>query len=147
MRAVFLLPFALASCARIAPSTVPLPPAAAATLEALPRQQLRPGECGLYLWAQSPPRLVIALSPTSARIARAGRTLDLPLSESDGDPVLGFTPGATYGGPDLRITLALVIEERRGLMQGAAVPSGSARLTQPDGTEITLPVAGLVGCQ
>lgn len=150
MTRALLVALALGGCARgDAPAPVPRPavPAVGVVgLEPLPRQTLRAGECGLYLWAANPPSFVIAVTPGSARIARGGRQIDLAAIASDGDPVLGFSPRMEFG-PAPRLSLDLAIEARSGLTGGAAVPSGAARITGRDGTEVSVAVAGLIGCQ
>ena len=131
------------------------PRAAAATTSALPlgelpRQDLSPGGCALFLWQDGPrPRLLamVRAAPPAARITVGGGLVDLPRIEAAGTPVRGIAPRARYGDGQRSLTLDLLIEERPDLADGAAVPSGSLGFEQAGGDAMAVPVSGMIACR
>ena len=136
----------------IAPATVSNSASAdGLPLGTLPRQDLSPGECGIFLWkAGENARLLLAATanPPVARIMLDGHIVDLPRIDGKGAGVVsGPDPSARYGDGRITLALDLVIEARRGLTDGAAVPSGVLRLDRADGESIVMPVVGLLACR
>lgn len=144
----------LAGCAgggRPAASS-PSPVADALPLGALPKQDLKPGECAIFLWkAGQGARLLLAAraNPPQARVLLDGKMVDLPRLPPTGAavPIQGQDPHARYGNGRVTLRLDLVIEERAGLTRGALIPSGSLAFNRQGGEEIIVPVRGMLGCR
>jgi len=116
-------------------------------LGALPRQTLPPGQCGVFLWKAGPgARLVLTAKaePAIARILLSGVQTDLPRT-AGGDIGAGQTR-TTYSDGSTSVVLDLSVEQRPGLTQGAAIPSGSLRLDIAGGSSFVVPVTGLLAC-
>lgn len=131
-----------------APSPVPdgLP------LGALPKQDLKPGECAIFLWKTGEGARLLLVAwpdPPRARILLDGKPVDLPRlpAAAGAAPVQGQDPHARYGDGAITLTLDLTIEARAGLTDGAVIPSGSLAFGRQNGESIVVPVRGLLGCR
>lgn len=152
MRALLALPLLfLAACAADggrAPAAA-APPADGVPLGSLPKQDLAPGECGIFLWKVGEGArllLVARANPPVARIMLDGKVVDLSrIASADAAPVTD--PKARYGDGATGIALDLAIEERQGLSDGAVIPSGSLRLDRAGGASFIVPVTGLLACR
>lgn len=131
------------------PATSALAPVAdGIPLGALPQQALGKGECGLFLWKTgASARLVLMAKsgpPPFARLLLDGAAIDLPRLDDGGD--LAQTPNARYGNGSVTVSIDVVIEPRRGLSDGALIPSGSIRVDRRAGDGFVVPATGLLAC-
>jgi hypothetical protein len=119
-----------------------------AQLGTLPAQELANGQCGLFLWTNaSEPRLVFAsLNDGNARMIINGTNLDLARNAAEGQEYYGQFELQSYYGPEMSVTLNMVIEQRSTIVDGAVIPSATLRVTEPNGWETVIPVGGLIGC-
>jgi hypothetical protein len=110
------------------PSLLPLGP--------LPQQKLAKGSCALFLWDRaSRERIVMAAgNPTTLRVVRGGRTIDLAQVGGEGEAVLGFRPRSSFTDGRTTIALDLAILPSEG--GGAVIRDGAVTVTEAD----------LVGC-
>lgn len=144
----------LAGCAA-GPSNVAPPQAAAGALaliplEELPPQHLAKDQCALFLWSRGAAarRIVMALNePPVARIRVGGRTFDLPRTDWDGASAFGHFAHQTFAADRVNLTLDLDLGDRRELLGGAVVPTGTLDYRDPAGWSAVIPVGGLIACQ
>lgn len=122
-------------------------PMSALGLSELPPQVLAPNSCALFLWDRdSEQRVVMAqAAPAQIKLVRGGKTLLLAQVDSEGAPVLGFSPHARYGDAALMVGLDLVITASEA--GGAVIHDGAVTVTEADGSAVVAPVAGLIGCK
>jgi hypothetical protein len=113
-------------------------------------QKLAPGQCALFLWANTAParRILMATqNPASARVVMKGKTLDLPLTAWDGEQVMGLYEEQTFTGQGLTLIVRFRAEAPRGLVGGVVARDGSVELKGIDGWETVVPAAGMIACQ
>lgn len=118
----------------------------ALSLGTLPRQDLAPGECAIFLWRGDPrPALLLVARGGSARIALGSGVRDL--ARADGaDPSKPAT-SARYADTTLSVSIDLVLEEREGLVKGALVRDGTVSVAEAGGDTVVQPVGGLLACR
>lgn len=154
--AALLASLALAACATPAPPSAapaPSPPPAAAsplTLEEIPAEDLKVGQCALVLWTRSQPtaRVFFAVNAPQqeARIKLSGRKRALAFQEADGELIFGHAASTIYTDDALTLTTRLQIEPRSGLVGGALAPEGVLELKDQAGWSAIIPVSGLIAC-
>ncbi|MBL8549592.1 MAG: hypothetical protein JNJ73_06385 [Hyphomonadaceae bacterium] len=119
--------------------------------EALPPQELRRGECGLFLWARtnSPMLLmtVIGAEDSVARVRADGSQRTLPRTEFDGSPVHGQFERQVFSDGRLTLEVDVHFDANRQIRDGAIVQSGVVRVVNRAGWKTILPVGGMVACQ
>ena len=117
-------------------------------VETLPPQELRAGECGLFLWTNSSePRLVFAsFSGGAARMRVNGQDVSLARNAAEGSEVLGQFESQNFYSPEMNVALSMEVERRPNVVDGAVVPSATLRVTETSGWETVIPVGGLIGC-
>ncbi|MBI1251677.1 MAG: hypothetical protein GC189_09425 [Alphaproteobacteria bacterium] len=120
------------------------------SFEALARQPLYPGECGMFLWsrAERPQFVFVALDePAEAKVRVDSRNRTLRRSDFSGAPVYGHFERQTFSGDRITITADVEFDLDRPLRDGAVVKSGVLRARDDRGWETVLPVGGLVACK
>ena len=141
-----------ATAALAAPKTqnAPAPNDGGVPFGELAQQKLAPGQCALFLWANTSParRILMATqNPASARVVMKGRTLDLPLTAWDGEQVMGLYEEQTFTGEGLTLTVRFRGETPNGLIGGVVARDGSVELKDATGWETVVPAAGMIACQ
>lgn len=120
-------------------------------LEELAPQQLNPGACGMFLWAQSGERPVfvfVALAnPAEARVRRDGRDRTLRRTAADGQSEHGHFESQTFSDERITIETDVQFSTTRRLQDGAVIESGVIRVRDREGWETIVPVSGMVACQ
>lgn len=120
-------------------------------LEPLERGALRPGRCGLFLWAREPqaPLVMIALAnPLEARVKTAGRLRFLQRTAFGKEMVYGHFERQTFTDGRFTFDVDIRFDTERELRSGAVVKDGviRARDTRSAWESVT-PVGGLVACR
>ncbi|MFZ4383187.1 MAG: hypothetical protein ACOYO0_14615, partial [Sandarakinorhabdus sp.] len=117
-----------------------------AGLSELPPQPLPTGECALFLWDRASTRrfAMLGRNPPLLRLMIDGEINDLPVTTTEGAPVLGFAPVSRYRSATRSYEVRLTILPATA--GGAVVRDGSMTITEADGSALVLPVAGLAGC-
>lgn len=117
-------------------------------LGTLSPQELETGQCGLFLWTNaSEPRLVFAsLNDGNASMIINGENLEFTRSAAEGQEHYGQFELQSFIGADMSVKLNMVIERRTSIVDGAAIPSATLRVTEASGWETVVPVGGLIGC-
>jgi|GEM_PF-1676574 len=116
----------------------------------IPPQELASGQCALFLWARTSPArrfLMATQNPASARVSLNGKTLDLPLTEWDGDSVYGLYEVQVFSGEGITLTVRFTAEARKGLVGGLVAPEASVEYRDAAGWETVIPAAGILACQ
>jgi hypothetical protein len=124
------------------------------TLEAvdpLERGALRPGRCGLFLWARDPqaPLVMIALAdPVEARVKTAGRLRFLQRTAFGKEMVYGHFERQTFTDGRFTFDVDIRFDTERELRSGAVVKEGVIRARDSRSQWVSMtPVGGLVACQ
>lgn len=117
-----------------------------AGLSELPPQTLPPGDCALFLWDRASTKrfAMLGRNPPLLRLMIDRTIHDLPITATDGAPVLGFAPITRYRSAARSYEVRLTILPATA--GGAVVQDGSLTITEADGSALVLPVAGLAGC-
>ena len=113
-------------------------------------QQLREGQCGLFLWTRSEERELVFFgngARAEGKMMIAGEETTYTRVSAEGGAVFGQHPRQKFQSGDVTITLILEIEGRTNMTGGAVVPRGSLRFEQKGGWKLVLPVGGLIACQ
>ena len=116
----------------------------------LPPQELASGQCVLFLWARTSPArrfLMATQNPASARVSLNGRTMDLPLTEWDGESAYGLHEVQVFSGEGITLTVRFTAEARKGLVGGMVAPEASVEYRDAAGWETVIPAAGMLACQ
>jgi hypothetical protein len=146
----------LASCASQPPSaSKPIISAASQTGSAEPRfgtlppRTLVAGECAMFLWLRNAERKLVFFGAAegTGRAVLDGKEVGMRRTGIEGREAFGQYEGQTYAYDAGRIQIQVSFERRGGMERGVVVPQGTLRLTQADGWEYILPVAGLVACE
>lgn len=143
----------LSACAAAPPSPAPPAPASASVpafdgLASLPAQNLRAGECGLFLWTVSAPRALVLFTKAGSNTADAslpGGAQTLTLARQSGDLFAQFMTRLDYAAPDGgKVHVALEPGER--IEGGQRTRAAQVTIVPPDGWETLVPAAGLAAC-
>lgn len=122
-----------------------------AQFERLAAQSLEPGQCGLFLWAQSSQQPVFIMAafddPPQARVRVDGRERILQRTSVEGVSVHGHYEVQTYRSGNVAITVDVTFDNDRRLRDGAVVERGVIRSIGSDGSETIVPVGGMVACE
>lgn len=113
-------------------------------------QQLRTGQCGLFLWSRDDRQNLVLFgngARAEAKMQVAGEEVTFTRVTAEGTNTLGQYPRQTYERGDLLVNLSIDIQPRPNLSGGAVVPRGSLRFEQAGGWNLVLPVGGLIACQ
>ncbi len=150
----------LASCetsasksAAVAPPVPPLAPGEEllGRIETLPPQTLADGECGLFLWTRVGNDRLLAVfqrSTDSAILMQLkGKTVRLERDQADGRSFLGIQEHQIVKNLDVTAELTFSGDSVEAIAQGLQVKRASLRLTDRDGWDVAMPVAGLIACQ
>ena len=120
-------------------------------LEALPAQPLDPGQCGLFLWAQSlqtPSFIFVAYDdPAEAWVQSEGDDKQLPRTSFEGQVRLGHFERQSFANDDLRVIVDLKFDDQRAMQDGIAIERGTLRVQDRAGWEAVMPVGGMVACE
>jgi len=141
-----------ATAALAAPRTqnAPAPNNGGVPFEELAQQKLAPGQCALFLWANTSPTrriLMVTQNPASARVVMKGKTIDLPLTAWDGEQVMGLYEQQIFTGQGLTLTVRFRGETPNGLIGGVVAREGSVELKDAAGWETVVPAGGMIACQ
>jgi hypothetical protein len=115
-----------------------------------PALRLASGQCALALWTRAEPamRVAIAVSaPAELHIRLHGREMTLARTASEGEPMYGHAPRQTWSSDGVTLAMTATLAARDGMIGGAVAQDAMLVLTDRDGQEISIPVAGLVACQ
>ncbi len=133
-----------------APTPTPLPASIdGLPIGELPKQELAPGACAAFLWAQTPSHALIAMlsaNPALIRYAPGGVVTDLARTSAEGDARYGLMPQSSYAGGDTTVSADLTIVERADIQNGAAITSGTLSIGKAGGDTVVVPIVGLIGC-
>lgn len=117
---------------------------------ALRPQQLRTGQCGLFLWSRDDRQNLVLFgngSRAEAKMQIAGEEVTFTRVSAEGVNTLGQYPRQIFQRGDLMASLSMDIQPRPNLSGGAVVPRGSLRFEQTGGWNLVVPVGGLIACQ
>lgn len=115
----------------------------------LPAQIVKPGSCGLFLWATMPKRTLVFFSDnqtSDSALMFNGEQKTLPLTQANGQAILGHYSQQTYKNEALTVMVSFEAEIKEGLRDGAVIREGTWRIQEKSGWEIIMPVVGLIGC-
>ncbi|MGF1462884.1 MAG: hypothetical protein ACFB2Z_06930 [Maricaulaceae bacterium] len=137
------------------PATNPAPPLAqlddpeAVPLGDLPRQDLAPGECALFLWTRRQPPQFVFMGRTNgeALLALADGPAKLERTAFTGEPIRQQFSEQTFFEPKEQLEVKVSVTRGRELDDGVTAPSGVIRLKRASGWQTVVPVGGLVGCK
>lgn len=119
--------------------------------EALAAQPLDPGACGLFLWTQSAGEPVFVLAafaqPAHARVRIDGRDHSLSRTNADGQAAYGHFERQTFSDGRLTLSVDVVFDPARSLVDGMAIQGGVIRVSDRQGWETIVPVGGLLACE
>ncbi|GAB4570845.1 MAG: hypothetical protein Tsb008_00760 [Rhodothalassiaceae bacterium] len=116
----------------------------------LPPQELSAGSCGLFLWRKGSATELLFVADSRLPVARMnldGAPVTLARTSAEGDLSPGALLRQRYESEGRTIDIGFIAEPQPGLIGGAAVKSGSLRISGADGWDIVLPVAGLIACK
>ena len=135
-------------------SPVPASEGEAASLDfdigPLPPQTLKPGECGLFLFAPRPtPRFVFFSNATTgyAKMVIDGEPVTLSRSAAAGEVFDQNFSDTSYIAPAFGLELQVRIRPGSEAEGGTEVESGSLNLARDGGWSVVIPVAGASTCQ
>lgn len=140
----------LAACASNtpAPAAKPAAPPPFAELAGLPAQNLRAGECGLFLWTVSAPRSLVLFTKSGSNTAEASLPAGaqkLTLTRQSGDLFGQFMTRLDYAaaeGGQVHVEL----EPGETIEGGQRTRSAQLTVVTRDGWETVVPAAGLAAC-
>ena len=124
-------------------------PAIDAPAEGLPPQQLKPGECGLFLWNMTAPRRFVFFTEAtsgSALVLHEGQPVTLFATETGGDVFGQFFTETDYLSGDGRHAVRLTVNPGEMIDGGQRVETGRLVTLGADGWETVLPVTGVRAC-
>lgn len=117
----------------------------------LPPQRLERGQCGMFLWAQTPHQPVFVLAafdnPAEVRVSIDKRERNLPRTAFEGERMAGHFERQTYSDGRVTMRIEVQFDEEREIRGGAMVRQGVLRVTDREGWETIIPVGGMIGCQ
>lgn len=116
----------------------------------LPAQELRPGECGLFLFVARPtPRFVFFsnAAKATALMKLDGELVRLARSETAGEVFDQQYSEQVFIAPAQGIEAKLSIRRGRKSTGGSRIDGGSIRLSRENGWNMVLPVAGATACE
>lgn len=144
---------AIAGCASSSPRRAVSPQSIEAgelRLDALEAQEHPAGRCGLYAWAQTSVRPILALvsftNPTEARVRINGREQIMPRTAASGESIYGQFETQTFADSGVTITLEVTFDPARQMRDGAAIERGTLRVLDRRGWETIIPIGGMVAC-
>ena len=120
------------------------------TIEALPPQDLRAGECGMFLWSRTntPMLVMVALDdPAEAKVLLNGRTRELRRRSFSGAPTFGHFEQQTFSDGRFSLEVDVDFDDVRTVRDGAIIRGGVLRTADSHGWETVLPVGGMVACK
>lgn len=125
------------------------PAISAVPKEGLPPQELKPGQCGLFLWGMSAPRMFVLFkegASGNALILMDGIPTSLAMTSSGGDVFGQFMTQMKFANPASGQTVTMTLEPGQSLDGGQRVESGNLLFRNADGWETILPVTGVRAC-
>lgn len=117
---------------------------------ALDRQELKEGECALFLWAALPQRRLVLFQRAdvpSAEMRIDGVLVTLNRSRAEGEPLFGIFPDQSLAEGRISVTLSITRERLQTITKGAVVRQASLNVSDASGWSVITPVAGLISCQ
>ncbi len=117
---------------------------------ALGPQTLEHGACGLFLWQKRhDPTLVFfsRLDQSAAFMVINGDRIRLDIRAAPKIQEQGQTHQLHLSNDDLDLTATVTVHTGRKSGSGVLVPEAQLKLRAGQGPRITMPLAGLVGCQ
>jgi hypothetical protein len=115
----------------------------------LPPQRLDPGECGLFLWGQTPPNRFIFFSKagSGAGLALIGESaVNVQLTAGRGAIFGEFNTSSEYVTTDGTWAVSIEVKPGEMLEDGQRIESGRMLQTNPEGWQTILPVVGVRAC-
>lgn len=116
---------------------------------AIPAQTMPATGCAAFLWTATGSRTLVAMAGADSaqlRVSIGGTLTDLPRTEQHDAGGFGFAGVTQYQAGDVTAVLAMSIETRGDLKDGASVPEATLRIDRTGQDSIVVPLAGLVGC-
>ena len=115
----------------------------------LPAQKLESGACAMFLWGAGHGRPLQFYQDASIGDARLAIDPSLMAKrQSTAKPVVeGFYAQQTFTQNDLKITVTVQPANSRNVLKGIPIPTGRMVVTEPNGRDTIMPVAGLFGCR
>jgi hypothetical protein len=148
---------ALSGCSEVrsrigldAPAVSAEPSTLEVALGELPAQNLRKGECGMFLWSRTDDRKLILFSRANddgAIVVLDGREQNIPRLATEGRVVLNYSEQQSYVWRGYALQVRIEFDQRQGIGRGAIIPNGTIRMSRRDGWEYVVPVGGLIACE
>ncbi|MDP3459465.1 MAG: hypothetical protein Q8S09_09340 [Hyphomonas sp.] len=117
--------------------------------EGLPPQELKPGQCGLFLWGMSAPRKFVFFKEGTSRTALIlvdGVAISIPMTSAGGDVFGQFMTQMKFVSSASGQTVIATIEPGQPLDGGQRVESGNLLFRNADAWETVMPVTGVRAC-
>jgi len=116
---------------------------------ALSPRAIEAGQCAMFLWSnQGEARFVFfAESGGRAEMRLNGIERSFRRTAAEGDSAFGQFSRQRFEDEGWSLALTIEVEARKGLLGGAVIPRGALRVSEPEGWERVLPVAGLIACK
>lgn len=119
------------------------------TPDGLPPQRLAQGECGLFLWGQTPPHRFVFFSKadSGAGIVLIDKAaVDLRVMDTGGAIFGEFSTRTQYSTADGVRSVTVAVEPGEMLEDGQRISSGKIVSTDQDGWQTIFPVLGVRAC-
>ena len=117
--------------------------------QGLPAQRLGAGECGMFLWGQTPPRRFIFFSKanTGAGLVLINEeTVELRSTGAGGSIFGEFNTSTQFATADGDWSVDVTIEPGELLEDGQRIETGRIVLVDREGWQTILPVVGIRAC-
>ncbi len=117
--------------------------------EGLPPQELKPGQCGLFLWGMSAPRKFSFFkegTSSDALVLVDGVATTMAMTSAGGDVFGQFMTQMTFVLSASGQTVVATLEPGQLLDGGQRVESGNLLFRTADAWETVLPVTGVRAC-
>ncbi len=118
--------------------------------EALDAQELKPGQCALFLWSRSERPVFILFAPDNPAKAAArvgGRVVQFDRKSTSGARVLGHFEKQAFASGRYAFEIELAYDQERPVQDGALIDHGVLRSRDKKGNVTVVPVGGMIGCK
>lgn len=118
--------------------------------EALDAQELKPGQCALFVWSRSARPVFILFAPDNPSRATArvdGREQQFERKATSGARVLGHFERQTFAGGRYAFEIELAYDTDHPIQDGALIRQGVLRHRDSKGNLTVVPVGGMIGCK